>query len=97
MFKDIRNIIPRSIKRAGISREVAETDVFALFKKAGEKVLRAENLSKLKPVFFKSEVLFIASLSDAAIRDLKDNESEIIEYINNILEKEDVKKLKIMT
>ena len=97
MFKDIRTIIPKAVKRAGLSKAVIETDVFSILKKEIINIVGEEEGEKTKPVFLKDRILSVASLSDSATLELKTREQEIINKINSFFDEPRVEKIKILT
>ena len=97
MFNDIRSIIPRSIKRAGIKRAIIETDVFSHFLAVAKKFLSEEEMPKIKPVFLRDGILIVASLSEDSTTKLGQKGDVIISEINERLGEQKVKGLKILT
>ena len=97
MFKDIRTIIPKAVKRNGLSKAVVETDVFSVFKKEIVKIVGEEEGEKTKAVFLKDQVLTVASLSNIVTEEIRKREPEMIDQINSNFDDRRVKSIKILT
>lgn len=97
MFNDIKDILPRTIKRAGIKKAVELYQVKAVFYLSVAKYLPAELAKKIKLVIFKDNIITAASLSEAATEQMKANLEKILSNINDKIGEEAVKEIKILT
>jgi len=97
MFREIKSILPKSIRRAGIGRQVQDTLIIKLFNEIKEKLLITASSEKIRPVYAKGGVLVIASLSSSATKELQTKEKEIINEINNNFKKRVINKIKCIT
>lgn len=81
MFKDLKSILPKSIKRAGIANQIDNLRVMELYGNIAKQIIgNSENV--LRPVYVKNKILTVASLSAAAVKELGFFESKIIQEIN---------------
>lgn len=91
MFKDIKSIIPKSVKRSGISKDLKSEVISRVFKAETVKLLSPDLASKIRPLYIRGGIIKIASLSTTAIKELEQLEEKIINNINKSLGKEAVK------
>jgi hypothetical protein len=97
MFNDIRSIIPKAIERAGLSKKVSEVDLFEVFSQTIDNYLSEEDRKKVRPVFFRDKILFIASLSDRATKRINQNKEKIIAIIKEKNVNDMIREIKILT
>ena len=92
---DLKSLIKRSIHRSKTNGKIKEALILSLFSQAIEKFFDNEINEKVKPLYFKEDKLTIASLSVSIVEGVKVKESQIIDYINENLNEDLVKKIKI--
>ena len=95
-FIDIKNLLPRSIQRAGMDTRVAEAKIVALFEEIKERFLPYGLGEKVRAMYLKNGNLAIASLSSEATQELMIKEDVMIEYINKEVGEEIVKRFKFI-
>ena len=83
MFIDINSIIPKALKRAGLTGAMCEAGTFEEFTKEARRILKGEEANKLKPVFLQDDILFVAAISESIVKKLEDKKGLIIKNINN--------------
>lgn len=97
MFHDIKRILPGSIQRSGVSRQVEAVNVLKIFNKVAREVLSEEVIKQIEPMHIKNNILTIACLSSLVMQELQYKEGEIVEKINKEAGKEVVRKLNYAT
>ena len=96
MFKEVKFIIPKSLSRAGITKQVQSKGILKLIEAEINKIIGKDLGGKLKPLQIKNKNMAIACLSDKAAQKLKVSEKDLINNINKIAEKEIVTKIKYL-
>lgn len=96
MFKDIKTLLPKSVKRAGISGKVLTSGALAVFREEAGKILGEGVSDKVKPLYIRHGTLVAATLSSAAALKLQTNEKKIIRKINRFCGDKEVKKIKYL-
>ena len=94
MFKNIGSILPKIIKRAGISQDVQDVEILNEFNKIKDKILSTDLGKKVRTMYAKNKVIAIASLSEEAVSELKNKENQIIKEINQKFNNIVLKKIK---
>jgi hypothetical protein len=101
MFKDIRTLLPRSVRRTGIGKKVLAAGIMTVFRSEAKKILEGDLASQVKPLYIKRGVLIVATLSALAAKQLQEHEKKILRKINRIggegKENEEVEKIKYVT
>ncbi len=97
MFQEIKPILNKSIKRAGIDSQIEAVKVLEAFSGLVAKVLPAEMADRLKPLYLSGGVLTVASLSDEATQLLSRQQPEILQEINNQFGRQLVNKFRYLT
>jgi len=77
MWQPIGNLIPSSIKKAGISKQISDSMVCEEFDNIA-KVILGDLASKCRAVYVKDRCLWIACLSSSVSNELKMNEHDIL-------------------
>lgn len=96
MFKDLKSILPKTIKRAGISDKIDNLRVLELYSEIVKPI--AENSENvLRPIYIKGDVLTVAALSQKTVRDLQYFEHKIVEEINIKMGKKVIEKINYIT
>ena len=96
MFNDLKYLLQKNIKKAGISRQVEATLVLERFNRVAADVFDERILQKIKPLHLKDKVITVACLSSVVAQELKLNEIKIIKEINSYFNKEVVERLRFM-
>ena len=97
MFKDLKAILPKSIKRAGISKQIKETEILTFFQDELDRVLEPELLERVRVLYFKDKIITLAVLSEEIAQKIRFYEKEILGNINELLEKQEVEKVRYLT
>lgn len=96
MFKDLKSILPKTIKRAGITNQLENLRVLELYGNIVKRVIdNSENT--LRPIYVKDNILTVAALSAEAVKELRYFEAKIILEINGKIGSEAVKKINYIT
>ncbi len=93
---NIKSLLPKSIQRAGITRQVATVQIIKTFTELADQILPATVVRRIKAVDVKDRMIIVASLSPSAIKELQSREEEIIERINKKFGFEVLKKIKYL-
>jgi len=94
VFHDINKILPGSIQRAGVGRQVQASQILDIFEKSARQILSDEVVKQIKPLHIKNNILTIACLSSLVMQEVQYREKEIIEKINKEVGGETVRKLR---
>jgi predicted nucleic acid-binding Zn ribbon protein len=101
MFKDIKNLLPKSMNRSGLSKKVRIAGVLKLFQSEAKKILNKDLAEQIKPLYIKHGVLTVATLSSLAAKKLQEHEKKILRKINMVFEdkkdEKEVEKIKYLT
>jgi predicted nucleic acid-binding Zn ribbon protein len=97
MFYNLKSLLPKSIKRAGIEGQIKDKQVIEFFDEIKKEFLGPESASRVRPMYFKNEILYVASLSSVAAEKLEAREAEVRNRINKEFGSGTVKKLKFIT
>ncbi|MDD5071830.1 MAG: DUF721 domain-containing protein [Patescibacteria group bacterium] len=97
MFYNLKSLLPKSIKKAGIAEQVRNKQVEDFFNKSKFEFLGAELAARARPMYLKNKILYIASLSSVATERLEARQAEIVADINKKFGPGTVKKLKFIT
>ena len=97
MFYNLKSLLPKSIKRAGIAKELKNKQIIDFFNLAKKIFLKAELADRIKPMYLRNKILYIASLSSVAAERLEPRQAEIISEINKKFGPGTVKKIKFIT
>jgi predicted nucleic acid-binding Zn ribbon protein len=97
MFIDMKHILPKVIKRAGISQQMESVNVLDAYSKVVSRLLPEELASKVRPLYVSGGTLTVASLSAVAVQELRVREAEILLEINSNSDQPAVKRLKYLS
>jgi len=97
MFYNLKSLLPKSIKRAGIASRLKDKQVTDFFNKAKFGFLSAELASGVRPMYLRNKILYIASLSSVAAEKLNSCQEEMVVGINKKFGPGTVKKIKFIT
>lgn len=81
-FQHIGGLLPRNIKRAGISHQIQASLICQEFDKLLAHFFIKEIVGQAHALYFKDNTLTIAVLNSALAQELKFKEQEIIDKIN---------------
>ena len=95
-MEGIGSILPKTIKRAGIEKEIKFVRVIELFEDNKDVFLSPDLSGKVRAIYFKDNTLNIASLSAQASQELTARQNDIVEWINNEMDEKIVEKVKII-
>lgn len=95
-MKDVKTILEKYTNHKGVGEIVRENQVMDIFEDLKEMFLGTELAEKVKSMYFKNQVLVIASLSDKATNILENGEAEMIEKINSILQAKIVNRIHLV-
>lgn len=96
MFKSIKDILPQTIKKAGLEDKVQESLVLNKFSQIIKEILNPEIENKLRPLYLRHGFLVLACLDDELIEKIKKAERDIIYRINQGFQKQIIKGLKFL-
>lgn len=97
MFNDIQSILPKSLKRSGLGPKMEEAQIFDLFNEIADRIMPGDVRESIRPIYFNSRILTIASLSSFATAEMKQKEDLIIGFINEKMTRRAVRKLAFLT
>lgn len=93
----LSSLLSKAVKKAGISGRVEDTQITRCFNEIKDKILAPELAKKVRAMYVRKGVLNIASLSEAASKELKMKEAQIIKEINEKFNTEVVNKINYIT
>jgi len=96
MFQPIKNLLPKSLERSKIGRQVEISMILEEFNRVVEKILGEKATRRIKPLYLKNKVITVATLSSVLAQELKLNEEKIIKKINEKFGREIVLKLRYL-
>ena len=94
MFQDIRSLLPKITQKSEIKKKIGNTKIIEAFDKIKNKILPEKESKKIKSLYIKEGILTALSISEKAIKKLKEQEKKIINEINYENEKNIIKKIK---
>lgn len=97
MFKDIHEILPKTIRKVGIHSQLKANQIEKLFQEELERLLTENILARLKILYFKDGILTIACLEEAIVERLRANEEQIIYRVNSILCNNSLREVRYLT
>jgi len=96
MYFDIKSLLPKSIKRAGINKQIEATQVLEMFNKVVKDFFNDEFQRDLRPLYIKNKILTVACLSSIIAQELYFKEKDIIARINKSFGQEIINKIKYL-
>jgi hypothetical protein len=96
MLKDIKALLPKAIKRAGISKKVEQEEILKLFRQVCTDFLSPAAAAKIKPLYLFDQILTVVSISEESLQEFKNQEAKIIKRINKILGELEIKKIRLI-
>ncbi|NQU78124.1 DUF721 domain-containing protein [Candidatus Falkowbacteria bacterium] len=82
-FQKIGAILPKNIKRTGISRQVQASMVCGAVDKEMVRIFGEELGNQVKALYLKNNVLTLAVLSSVLAQEIRFREPEILAFLNN--------------
>jgi len=95
MWQPLGDLIPKSLKKAGIEKSVSDAMVCDEFDKLAKHIL-GEAASKCRAVYVKDRVLWIAVLSSSVSNELKLYEQDVLRALSDKFGKTRVVGLRFM-
>jgi len=95
MWQPLGDLIPKSLKKAGIEKSVSDAMVCEEFDKLAKHIL-GEQAKKCRAVYVKDRVLWIAVLSSSVSNELKMYEQDILRALSDKFGKTRVLGLRFM-
>lgn len=95
-FTKVNDLLGKSLKQAGIKRQVSEAKLIENFFELTKNIISFEMRHKLKPLYVKDGSLQIACLSTVLVERLKSRENEIIEALNKPYGRRIINRLKFL-
>lgn len=97
MFYNLKPLLSKSIKRAGIGQWIEDSMVIESFSAIKDRILDPETAGQVRPMYIKNKVLAVALLSADVISQLRAREEEIIQEINREFASEVVENIRYIT
>lgn len=95
MFKQLKDLLPKTINRQGYSKEFTAIEILNEYKKWCIENFGEDGLEELPPRYYKDKTLYIKARSAMWAQQLSMKQQNCIEYINENLGKTPVKKVSI--
>ncbi|MEK7189037.1 MAG: DUF721 domain-containing protein [Patescibacteria group bacterium] len=95
MWEPVSNIIPKSVRKAGISRAVSDALVCEEFDAIAKHILGAA-ASKCRAIYVKNRTLWVAVLSNSVSNELKMSEQDILSALKERFGQNRVSELRFM-
>ena len=96
-MEGIKNILSKTVKKSGISRQVQASMVVEAFSEVVAEILGKQVSKKVKAMYLKDNILTIACLSSVLAQEVQLNQRKIINKINKKFDKTVVEKLRFLT
>ena len=97
MFQDLKTILPKSVKRAGIGKKVERKQALKMFREALQGILGSDSAAQVKVLYIKESVISLACLSKETVEKIKNSQDEIIEIINKNIGKDVIKQVRYIS
>jgi len=81
-WQKLENLLPRSIKKAGIDKQVCAAVICDDFIKVLSEVFDERVTKKVKPMYIKNKTLTIGVLNSVLAQEIKLHEQEILRKLN---------------
>ncbi|MCD6109993.1 DUF721 domain-containing protein [bacterium] len=95
MFKQLKDLLPRTINKQGYFKEFEAIGVINEYKKWCIENFGEDGLKNLKPRYYKNNMLYISASGAMWAQQLSIKQSNCIEYVNKNIAKPLIKKLSI--
>lgn len=96
-MESIGKILPQSLKKAGIDRQVQTAMIVDSFAEVVTEILGASIAKKVKAMYLKDKILTIACLSSVLAQEINLNQKKIINRINKKFDAQVVEKLRFLS
>jgi len=93
----IKNILPKSLKKAGLTQKVAAALVVESFSEVADDLLGKKISGRVQALYLKDKILTIACLSSVVAQELQLNQNKVINRINKKFDEKMVEKLRFLT
>lgn len=97
MFKDLKSILPETIKKTGLACKLESFEVLKIFSRIAGLILAGNLIEKIMPINVEGKQLTVAALSPDVVRELRYFEPKIIQEINEKLGKIAIEKINYIT
>lgn len=78
-FISIEDILPKSIKRTGVSKQIIDSFLLAKIPKVIADTLEIEIIDRVKPLYIKQKVLMLACVDERLELVIKEEEEKIVQ------------------
>lgn len=95
-FVNIKKILPKSVKSAGISVKLDEAKILAHFEEVAVKIYGDQVLKKMKALHIKDGTIYLACLSDLLAQQIKNQERRFLFELNKPLGKSVIEKIRFL-
>ena len=95
-MEHIKKLLSKRIKQSGFSQQVKTSLIIEEFNKLVKEILGLVIYKKIKVLYIKDKVIFVACLSSATTQELNFKKKEIIEKINKEFKEEVLKELRFV-
>ena len=96
MFKQLKDLLPKTVNKHGYSTEFHAIGVLNEYKKWCIENFGEDGLAQLKPRYYKNSTLYVDAKSASWAQQLSMKQINCINYINKNLGKSSVKKMSII-
>jgi hypothetical protein len=95
-FIKIEKLLPKSVKKAGIKKQLDSAKILADFGEIGSQVFGPEAIKKIKPLYIKDGTLTITCLSSVLAQKLKAQEKRLIWELNRPYHRKIIERLRFL-
>jgi len=95
-FVKLENLLDKSIKKAGIGKQLDSSKILDEFNQVGQKVFGEATMKKIKPLYLKNNTLSVACLSSVLAERLKSQERRVLEELNRPYKEKVVERLRFL-
>ena len=96
MFKDVKSLLPKTIKKIGISRQLDSVRLIKIFEKTIISELSSDFANKIKVLYIKGKIVSLVSFSSEATRQIKSLETNLVNRANKTAGDNYVEKIRIL-
>jgi len=97
MFKQLKDLLPRSISRRGLSQTVTATHVCHTFRTLAKEKWGDTVLQKMQPKSYKDGNLFVQTRNSAWANELYNNRSKMLYKLNQKFSQQKIKRIIVKT
>jgi predicted nucleic acid-binding Zn ribbon protein len=95
-FIKLEEILPKSIKKAGIKKQVESAKILEEFNEVASRVFGPRVMKKIKPLYLRNGNLTITCLSSVLAEKLKAKEEKVLQELNRPYKKRIVERLRFL-